>query len=72
MEYKTMPFGVHKGVLIEELPTAYKAYALVNFDLPDELVIHLFSSLLVDVANANPGLRGLIKKSIKPQQDEQL
>ena len=72
MEYKTMPFGKHKGILIEELPTAYKAYALVNFDLPDELVIHLFVSLLVDIGNVNPNLRGLITESVNPQQDEQL
>ena len=45
MSYTTMPFGKHKGELIENLPTPYLAYALSEFDLPKELDFELFKQL---------------------------
>jgi hypothetical protein len=37
MNYEKMPFGKFKGTLISDLPTNYIAYALEEFELPDEL-----------------------------------
>lgn len=37
MSYQKFPFGKYKGYDLNDLPTTYIAYALEEFDLPDEL-----------------------------------
>ena len=49
MKYETMPFGKYKGTKIEDLPTTYLTYALVSFELPDELKESIFTQLMHDV-----------------------
>jgi uncharacterized protein (DUF3820 family) len=37
MSYQKFPFGKYKGYNLADLPTTYIAYALEEFELPDDL-----------------------------------
>lgn len=38
MELEKFPFGKYKGKTIDEIPCTYLAYAIENFDLPEDYV----------------------------------
>lgn len=46
MNYEKFPFGKYKGHLLSDLPNTYIVYALETFDLPDDLVGQLQSTLM--------------------------
>lgn len=46
MNYETMPFGKYKGVMIKDLPVNYITHCLSEFDLPDDLRMSMFDTLV--------------------------
>ncbi len=46
MNYQTMPFGKYKGWRIDDIPTNYICYALMEFDLPPELRATMFNQMV--------------------------
>lgn len=52
MKLEKFPFGKYKGKTIDEIPCTYLAYAIENFDLPDDYInkmrIELFNRLKID------------------------
>jgi uncharacterized protein (DUF3820 family) len=66
MIYTKFPFGKYKGQHLDEIPTTYIAYALEEFELPDELQLQLRTLLALRLNFTSSNLtEGFIKKTFK-------